>query len=139
MKIQYQPGDILEEGQYLLKTRPSYYNKNEEVGFLTKFNKDGTIPKSFIRWGTHHTINGIYNQGENMPIFIVDEYFRPGWKIIEWRNGASQCWAKVLHPDGYILEIYLNNLFEIIADTTVVKNVLQGEYKWESNKLVKKT
>ncbi len=137
MKVLYQQGDKLEEDQFLLKVC-SHYHSNTEKGFLTKFNKDGTIPKAFLNWGGHTSKTGTWNPGNSNSIYVFDEYFRSGWEIVGYRSGASRVWCQVKHPEGFILEVYLNNLFTIISENIISNGIILGEFKWEDNKLIKK-
>jgi hypothetical protein len=130
MKTLYKIGDKLEEDQFLLKTSTNYFGTN--IGYMTKFNKDKSIPKSFIEWHT-------YGSGSTaIQTFIFDEYFRPGWKVVSERQGASQNWIVVMHPEGFTLEIYQHSFFELMKTITIVNGVLQGEFKWNANKLIPK-
>jgi hypothetical protein len=135
MKTLYQPGDILEEGQYLLKVIPgtNHWTKRN-TGFFGKFTKTNTIPKAFVNWNYYDYVTRITIDPD---IYIFDEYFREGWKIIDWRFGASQNWATLLHPEGFTLDIYLNNLLEICKENTIINSVIQGKFKWQDHKLIK--
>lgn len=109
-------GQPLEEDQYLLKLKGG-------KAFLTKLNKNGTIPLKFQQWC-------------NSEIYIFTEYYRSGWKWHFFRGGESQDWAVMMHPEGFTLEIYLDNLMEIIPKIDVIKGELIGKFKWEKNKLI---
>ena len=141
---EYTLGETLAENEFLLKLRDDSYrpwdketNKYGEyvhfkTGFLTKLTKKGEIPKAFESWGA--TSYG----GPKPPIYVWEEDYRSGWKLKSWRIGKSQEWAKVQHPHGFQVEIYLSNFLEIVLDATMDQGVLVGEYKWESNTLIKK-
>ena len=43
-----------------------------------------------------------------------------------------------MSPDGFILEIYLSSYLKIILNNTIINCVLQGEFKWYENTLIKK-
>jgi len=98
----------LKEDEYLLKIRPG----RPKTGFLTKFNKNGTFPVAFAKWGADTE----YVEGvgvvikEPLPIKVIKEEFRSGWKLDSWRYGMSQNWASVVHPKGFTVEIYLAHL-----------------------------
>ena len=128
----YQEGTKLGENQYLLKIRMDNYN-DFETGFLTKFNKDGSMPKAFVNWGVAY-----YNKEGIEPIYIFEETFRKGWKLLDWRFGMSQNWATLIHPEGFTLEIYLDDFLEIAQNNTIKKGEIIGEFKWKANKLIKK-
>lgn len=131
MKL-YEEGTKLGENQYLLKIKPSD-KYTSETGFLTKFNKDGSIPKAFKEWrGSRYTVK------EELPIYIFEETFRKGWKLDKWRFGMSQNWATVIHPEGFTVEIYLQDFLNIAKNNTIKKGEIIGEFKWEANKLIKK-
>jgi hypothetical protein len=123
---------VLNEDEYLLKIRPKEYNCNGiPTGFITKYNKDGSMPKSFIEWGQ------MYGKPIELPTTLHIESFKSGWEIVSWRFGMSQNWATMKHPDGFTLEIYLDNLLDIVKSSTIENGVLIGEYKWENRKLIK--
>jgi hypothetical protein len=60
-----------------------------------------------------------------------------GWKIVKWRFGQSQNWATMKHPEGFTVEIYLQQLLELIQTHTVDAGVLIGKFYWKDNKLIK--
>lgn len=121
-------GGELGENQYLLKIRP-----HDKFGFLSKINKTGKIPKLFSEWG-----NNRYNKDQDLPIYIYEETFNSGWKIVDFRGGESRDWAVMIHPQGFKLEIYAENFLEIILQNNLIKGEIIGEFKWEANKLIKK-
>jgi len=133
MEKLYEPGYILEENEFLLKIWDKYPSSPQypKVGFLTKFTQKGEIPKAFKYWGIS------YHHQTEPPIQIVKENFRSGWKIYGYRPGKSQDWAELVHPDGYTIEIYLSNLFEIINTCIIQSGVIIGKFKWNNHKLIK--
>jgi hypothetical protein len=132
----------LREDEYLLKLRDDYewdwdgekhqVKNSYKTGFLSKLTKKGEVPIKFKDWGK--TTYG----GPVPTTYVWQESFRSGWKLKSWRIGKSQEWAKVQHPDGFLVEIYWSNFLEIVLDATMDQGVLVGEYKWEANKLIKK-
>ena len=122
----------LNDNEYLLKIR-----EVDNFGFLTKYNKNGTIPKVFDEWGEKRiwTGNG-YTSGEIPSIQIHTEEFSRGWKFISYRIGQSQSWATVQHPKGFKLEIYLESIMDIVDKYTIVKGEIIGKFKWEGKKLI---
>jgi hypothetical protein len=136
MKTQeYKEGYELKEGEYLLKIRPPQACWQNEIslptGFMTKFNKDGSVPVNFKSWG--------HRYGEDvLPILVFKETFREGWKLRSWRFGKSQQWASLVHPDGFTVEIYLSQFLDIVKEFTIIKGEIQGEFKWEDNRLISK-
>ena len=133
----YKEGRKLDDNEYLLKIRKdsTYYEESPNTGFLTKFNKNGSIPIAFDEWGKgYHS----YKSAVECPIYIFKEIPRKGWKLHHWRFGKSQNWAAVLHPKGFILEIYLSQLLDIVKENTIINGEIQGEFYWKENKLIKK-
>lgn len=118
----YVEGQKLEDNEYLLKTSTDW--KDREKGFLTKFNKDGSMPVKFKSWS-------------ESPIWVVNEDFSSGWKVVDYRHGKSQNWAVLLHPSGYRIEIYMENLFELFEGNSILGGIFQGRFKWEAKKLIK--
>jgi len=138
----YEEGYKLKDNEYLLKVRP---NGNQAMwpgtGFLTKFNKDGSMPVAFKEFGrniylVHNPTNSIVDTSA-LPIQIVEEVPRRGWKLFAWRIGQSQEWATLIHPDGYTVEVYLKNFLEIIKDNVVNHGEIMAEFRWQDRKLVK--
>lgn len=125
-------GRVLEENEYLLKIRPDGGTRwrTYNTGFLTKLNKNGTIPVNFAKW------NFVSNK---LDIFVVTETYRTGWKIVGARFGESQNWAILLHPDNYTVEIYMNSLIDLINTNTIINGEIQGEFKWKEKNLEKKS
>lgn len=133
MEKLYEPGYILEKDEFLLKIWDKYPSSPNipKTGFLSKFTQRGEIPKSFENWGN------TYWEKQNLPIYIIKETFRSGWKINGYRSGKSQDWAELIHPDGYMIEIYLSNLFEIINTCIIQSGVIIGNFKWDNHKLIR--
>lgn len=125
----------LAEDELLLKVRP------DGIGFLTKLTQKNKLPVAFEQWDARHLRRDGNDFGfvPHPPIYLVKETFRSGWKVCSWRFGQSQNWAKVQHPDGYQVEIYLSQLLDVMLETTVVEGELVGEYKWEDHELVSNT
>lgn len=121
-------GYVLEENEYLLKIRENY--NESKTGFLTKYNKDGSIPVAFKKWGDYNKVS--------LPIYIVTETYRTGWKIFSARFGESQNWAILMHPDGYTLEIYMYKFLGICKENTIINGEIQGEFLWQKNTLIRK-
>lgn len=130
----YEKGDVLKDNEYLLKIRGNRSENEIPTGFLTKFNKDGSIPKAFDSWGTYS-----YSRVQNEMLFtyIFEETYRSGWKLFSYRFGKSQNWAEMIHPEGFIVEIYLTDLLDLIHENLIVNGELSGRFKWEGNKLIK--
>lgn len=133
-------GELLED-QWLLKLRSdSEWDGKKwipdafKTGFLTKLTKKGELPKSFLDWGG--TRYG--ESGRDLPIYVFQEEYRTGWKLLSWRFGQSQNWARVRHPEGFVVEIYLSNFLEVVQNSSIDQGVICEPYKWVDNKLIKK-
>lgn len=139
----YTTGEPLAENEYLLKIRVDKTVKwnpdtkthdligSYKTGFLTKLTQKGQLPKAFEDWGK------TYVDRTTLPTYVFKEFARSGWKIVSWRFGQSQNWATVLHPEGFNVEIYLQQLLEIIRENTIENGVLIGKFYWKDNKLFK--
>jgi len=125
----YKEGYVLRDHEYLLKIRDE--GTPRATGFLTKFTKKGEMPVAFKDWGNS------YGNVANLPVYVVEETPRKGWKLKAWRFGMSQNWASVVHPHGFTLEIYLQQFLEVVQENTIVNGEIVGEFKWEANKLIK--
>jgi len=125
----------LREDEFLLKIREENQYK-PKTGFLTKLTKKCEVPVKFKDWDRHW--NGS-TYVTNETIYVWQETFRSGWSLVDWRIGKSQEWAIMKHPEGFTVEIYLNNFLTIIQENTVERGVIHGEFKWEDNKLIKKS
>jgi hypothetical protein len=135
MKILYQEGDTLQEGQYFLKIIPKEHNWTKmDKGFLTKLTKTKTFPLKFVDWKYYdYTLQ----KAIDPDIYIFDEYYREGWKLIDHREGASQNWITILHPEGFTVEIYLNDFLDLCKSEVLINGIIQGKFKWQDHKLIK--
>lgn len=135
-------GDLLED-QWLLKLREDdvreldgkkwVFKGTRKTGFFSKLTQKGAIPKPFAEWGgTRHG-----ESGKDLPVYVFQETYRTGWKLLSWRFGQSQNWAVMRHPEGFTLEIYLNNFLDVVKETAMDQGVIAGAYKWENNKLIR--
>jgi len=129
----YKEGFVLKENEYLLKIRKSDSNDYPDTGFLTKLNKDDSIPVNFKNWGV-----GYHDDSDPLPIYKITEDFRPGWELNGWRFGMSRNWAELIHPLGFTVEIYMENFLHLVQDNIIVDGVIQGEFKWSKTGLIKK-
>lgn len=136
-------GELLED-QWLLKLREDEDRRWDgkryvsdgiyKTGFLSKLTKKGDLPKPFLDWGGKR-----YGEsGRDLPVYVFQETYRTGWKLISWRFGQSQNWARVRHPEGFVVEIYLDNFLDVVKESTLDQGVILGEYKWVDNKLEKR-
>lgn len=129
----YDRGSELSEDEYLLKIqisnpsgRLSHVTGRPNAGFLSKLNKDGSIPKPFEKWGRSNT-----------EIHVFKETFRAGWRLHSFRVGKSQNWAVVISPEGFTLEIYLQELKYLLKEISTVNGLMLGKFKWTYGKLLK--
>lgn len=122
---EFKEGYILQENEYLAKfsdinaSQPCY-------GFLSKYTLKGEIPKNFLSW-----------RNFSREIFIHQEVFKCGWKFLRARFGESQNWAVLVHPDNFLIEVYMENFIELLKTTTMVNCELIGNFMWKDKKLVK--
>lgn len=122
----------LEEDEYFLKVRENI--DGTKTGFLAKLTQKGELPKAFENWESQRW----YGNGEkpNYPVEKHRECFYKGWKLHSWRFGKSQNWARMIHPAGFTLEIYLDHFLDIVKEHNILEGELQGEFKWKDNKLI---
>jgi len=109
----------LKPNEFLLKIG---YN----TGFLTKLNKNNTIPLPFKNWFIDD------------PIYLHVEDYSNQWKIHSFRTGKSVSWAILIHPLGFTIEIHLEKFFDLITEQSV--NIIDGRLdaylKYENKRLV---
>lgn len=125
MKSLYKEGDKLGNDEYVLKIR------DDKTGFIARLTKKGELPKLFVDWG------GSWNRPSILPIYIHREVFNSGWKLRNWRFGESQNWAKLIHPEGFTIEIYLSQFLEIVQQNEIKFGEIIGSFKWQDNRLIK--
>lgn len=133
---------ILGERDFLKKVRNE--DSKTPTGFLSKLNKDGSIPVAFADWPKY-----LYGQ-EKPEISVHTETLRSGWKISGFRFGESQNWAILVHPNGFKLEIHADSrwsdrnqdinergytLTDIIKNFDIYKGYIAGEFRWEGSRL----
>jgi hypothetical protein len=130
----YVVGQSLGEDEYVLKIRPARNDHEYPTGFIAKLTKKNELMKSFDEW------NGWgWGNPEPLPVFVYKETFKTGWKLESWRFGESRNWARMIHPDGFALEIYLDDFLKIILTHTITNGVIDGIFKWENKTLVSPT
>lgn len=136
MRTLYNPGDKLEDDQYLLVERPMNVYNRTGTGLLAKLTLKGAIPKEITSSASFydHSISAM----NSVPIYVFDEFYRPGWKLVDKYSGASQDWAIMRHPEGFTISIYLHNFMKLVLENTLVNGELQGEFMWKDKKLIKK-
>jgi hypothetical protein len=123
---------IRKDGQYNHVEKKFIENGNT-TGFFSKLTQKGQLPVKFSDWGgSYYTMSG-----HDLPMYVFKEYPRSGWKLIGWRFGMSQNWATVRHPEGFFVEIYLDNFLDVVKESTIDQGVIVGKYKWNNNKLIK--
>lgn len=132
----YEEGYVLKDNEYLLKIRKSE-TEAPDTGFMTRMNKDGSMPVAFSGWG----ISRWSSEEGDLQIYIIEETFRSGWKICGWRFGKSRNWTIMTHPLGFTVEIHLNyygehTFLNLIKENTIINGEIQGSFKWEPHKLI---
>lgn len=131
--MEYKEGYELKDDEYLLKVHTHKFESGGiPTGFLTKFNKDGSMPVAFKNWPGYYQKLG----DTELPVTIHSETFKEGWKVFSWRFGQSQNWARMIHPNGFTLEIYLTNFLDLMLSNVIMNGKIQGKFKWEANKLI---
>lgn len=120
----------LKDNEMLLKVYEHKCGAGDYIlGFLSGLNQDGSVPKAFLNWKPNYreVIESVYR---------IEEVFRSGWKAISYRSGKSQDWVVVEHPEGFRLEIYMSNFFDIMKRNVINEGRIEGMWKWENKKLV---
>lgn len=115
----------LKEDEFLLKI---YFCFRRNLGFMTKLNKDGSIPAAFKSWKPNY----------REPVkdsYIIKEYPREGWKVTSYRTGP-QDWVKVRHPLDFVVEIYMKDFFNILLNHEIINGEIKGKFRWEAKKLI---
>ena len=128
----------LEESEYLLKffERTQYGTDDKTtIGFMSKLNKSGTMPKAFRSW-QGYTYNGNEYKLLDLDTYIFNEYPRSGWKVGTYRTGDSQSWVQMLHPLNFCVEIYMFEFFKLLKTINIIDGELQGKFRWENKKLI---
>lgn len=125
----YVIGQTLEQDEYVLKLRGARSNNEFPTGFMSKLTKKNELMKSFEDWGKS------YHESDP-EIFVYKETFKTGWRLESWRFGESRNWARMIHPDGFALEIHLENFLTLVHNYTITNGVIDGIFKWEDKKLV---
>ncbi|WNN12386.1 hypothetical protein MA9V2_137 [Chryseobacterium phage MA9V-2] len=145
----YEDGMTLGEHEYLLKVNNTFIEYPEfcaKSGFLTKLNAGNKKPpKKFLDWGNEYTHRKNPNNNYSYirehlyspEIFVVDQSeFRRGWALLGYRSGESQDWVKILHPDGYILEVHAKHFYDdILPRVTIDLCKIMAEMRWVDGKL----
>ena len=86
----------IEQGKVQLKNDEFLLKVSDSKGFMVKLNKNGSIPKSFLKWSSYE---------KNCPVYIIKETFQTGWRFKGLRTGMSTAWLVLIHPLGFTLEI----------------------------------
>jgi len=113
---EYKEGDPLSGSEYLLKV----YGKK---GLLSTLTMQGTIPQTLKKWYRNH----------DLPIYVIEEKYREGWKIVGSRHGVSQSWVVLEHPFDFTVEIKLSYMVSILQKAQVNRGELVGKYAWIGN------
>lgn len=131
---EFKEGYVLQENEYLARFGANKVPEKEDetdYSFLTKYTLKGEIPKAFLSWRNQ------WNAHKVVKIFIHTEEFKSGWKFLRGRFGESQNWAVLVHPNNFLIEVYLDDFFELLETTTMINCELQGKFKWHDKKLIK--
>lgn len=118
----------LEENEYLFKMR-----ERDSMGFLAKPNKgDKLPPKKFRDWGHRYCDD----KREPCQIFIVEQTLCKGWKVEDYRRGESADWVRVIHPDGYKLEIKtVDFFFDLLPNININRGKIKEPLIWKNGEL----
>jgi hypothetical protein len=138
-KKRYDMSSPLKEDEYLLRVENeiSYRtNIKKSIGFLSKLNKTGKINKNFTKWRNWNNHEEGNRSDNELDIMVHKETFAKGWKFISFRGGESQDWARLQHPLGFELEVYINTFIDMVQDITIINGELQGKFKWSYSKLI---
>lgn len=127
----------LEEGQYFLKVQPrkkqipgtwDYVEDNSQpsYGYLTKCNKDGSLPKLFNEWGYQ------------LDMFLFQEKYRFGWKINDSRNArmGGVSWIELIHPEGFTVEIRATDFVDILKTIKTDNGLILNKCFYEAKSKV---
>lgn len=130
----YEADYVLADDEYLLKLR---YDEVLPIGFLTKLTQKGKIPTAFDEWSTNrYLIAQKQWVHDKLPIYVFKETYKSGWKYFNHRIGQSQQWVQMIHPDQFVVEIYLDNFFDLLKNHSFINGELIGEFMWRSNCLI---
>ena len=99
----------LADNDYILKVA------QDDVGFMVKLTKDGSIPSSFENWREYH-----WQKTSPMKMYIITEKFRRDWKFKGLRHGQSTAWVVLEHPYGFEVEINATAFEAIASEITMV-------------------
>ena len=116
----------LDKDQYFLKMKlRQKWNDKEwthspdegkpKLGIMSKTNKNGTIPKIFDDFG------------DELDIYILDEYYRDGWKFYDARKtgqGDGITWVALIHPEGFTVEIRASDLLDLLMELKIENGVI---------------
>jgi len=109
----------LKETEFLLKVRPNH--NADMTGFMSKLNKNGTIPHAFSDWGQYWSAT---SGNQHSKTYLLEEKYRRNWKFRGLRHGQSTAWAVLLHPYGFTIEINANSFAKVIDEITMINGVL---------------
>jgi len=109
--------DFLNE--YKLAENEYFVKKRYQIGFMTKKNKDGSIPKAFENWGEDE-------------VYLLLEEFRNGWRVVGERNGQSASWIKLKHPEGFTIEIKGSHFIGILSEITIENGLILNKCYFEA-------
>ena len=107
----------LKENEWLLKVDKEFEVEAEDFncigkGFMTKLNKDGSIPVNFLEWN------------QDVGYEVHKEDYSYGWKLVSFRSGKSQNWVILQHPKGFTVEV---RAYPFITCTLRNIDIVRGE------------
>ena len=132
MKRPYTNETELADNEYVLKIDERY---DGTVGFLAKLNKGNKLPpKPFLDWGKK--VSYPERVVTELDIWIVEQNLCKGWKIDKrYRRGESQDWIRVVHPDGYILEVTTGHFIQLVPKLSIIKGKITQALRWDNGEL----
>ena len=105
---------------YVLGVNQFFYRKRIGVeGYMTKANKDGSLPKNF------------QNVPGNSVIYTMTEDFRAGWKFSKIENTQNSAWLRLRHPLGFEVKVHTRELLNIMDSSEIVNREIMRHCKYD--------
>jgi hypothetical protein len=114
-------GGELKENEFLLKIR-----ERDNAGFMSKLTQKNEVPVKFEKWDNCY--NYSYRKENDAPIYVIEDDYANGWNVVDWRAGQSQTWIIVRHPQGFTLEITMDNFIQKVLPH-LSGNAITGEWR----------
>lgn len=105
--------------------RKSYGEDNDyNIGFMTEHGDSAALVKKM------GTVDGW--RDKDLPPIITDNKPLTGFKVIGFssRHMTDNKVARILDPRGFILEIYMDNFDDIIAENNINKGIIDAKMLW---------